>query len=678
MLRPRMIATKPVLDRVQAAIAADPLAEQEFHDLLDRTDTIFGMKLLTYDKPGSMARVIANAIEFPPPAPPLPQNFPIAPAPPMLEALFPHLLGRDDATPLRFLPQVSAFEPFAGDEENDAPSMMPEAMGLIQKGYDAFDLAKAGLSRMQALGAAWLLTGDDRYAERGAKEMLAMCALKHWGESHHLAIATFMQALAIGYDWLHAALSDADKVTIRQALFDKGAGPILAAYDPAKNEPWVVRPSNWNIVCNASVLMTELAFGPDASDPRLATLKAAALKSIRNGLQLFADDGSWRLEGPGYWHLACEHTVYLLAALETAGDIETLAAVEVPGIAETGRWRCYMSGPSTRLFNFGDSEEMRPGLWWLRWLGNRYAQSVLHEMAEDRSGKLGAADEVHPMDVLWRRPPMQAPSPPAVVSLPTVQVFKEAAVIRGVWGDPMAAYVGLKGGETSGLRSHSHLDLGHFVYEIAGLRWAIDLEPDSYNACYLEPPERYKYYRTSSFGHNTLVIDGVNQAYRAVGEAGPAVAAQFSAPVISAQSSAVTLDMSAAYPMARSVKRTVSLETSGDLTLVDEISSAAPLREVVWSMHTRATVECEGRHARLGMSYDKQHGSAREMVTLHAWMQGFEGARFESATAGHAVRHEACKKPEKSNSEFKRLFVKMTPSTSDIRLLVRFSLQPKP
>lgn len=53
------------------------------------------------------------------------------------------------------------------------------------------------------------------------------------------------------------------------------------------------------------------------------------------------------------------------------------------------------------------------------------------------------------------------------------------AVIRSKWNDPMASYVALKGGTPN--NSHGQMDVGSFILEADGIRWALDMGEESYN-----------------------------------------------------------------------------------------------------------------------------------------------------------------------------------------------------
>ena len=57
-----------------------------------------------------------------------------------------------------------------------------------------------------------------------------------------------------------------------------------------------------------------------------------------------------------------------------------------------------------------------------------------------------------------------------------------------------------------------HLDLGSFVFDNFGQRWAIDLGADNYGLPgYFTSPKRWSYYRLGTEGHNTITINGENE-----------------------------------------------------------------------------------------------------------------------------------------------------------------------
>jgi hypothetical protein len=158
-----------------------------------------------------------------------------------------------------------------------------------------------------------------------------------------------------------------------------------------------------------------------------------------------------------------------------------------PGVSKTGLFRLHASGPSGKLFNFADGEEDHSGGYWLFWLAKRYRHPV--DAGIELRGR-----KVHPMDLLWFDADGRDPS-----DMPTAHRFRAADVVmlRGSWGDPDTTYLGIKAGANDACE-HGHYDLGNFVLDANGVRWAMDLGPDDYG--------RSRYYRTSTIGHNTIVI----------------------------------------------------------------------------------------------------------------------------------------------------------------------------
>lgn len=85
--------------------------------------------------------------------------------------------------------------------------------------------------------------------------------------------------------------------------------------------------------------------------------------------------------------------------------------------------------------------------------------------------------------------------------------------LRSDWESPDAFWIGVKGGDNQA--NHSHLDLGSFVLDARGVRWALDLGSDDSNMPGYFGPQRFTYYRLRTEAHNTVLIDGQNQDVKA-------------------------------------------------------------------------------------------------------------------------------------------------------------------
>jgi Heparinase II/III-like protein len=319
------------------------------------------------------------------------------------------------------------------------------------------------------LAIVWFLTADVRYRERARTELLAVCGFPDWIGDEFLVTAETTFGAAIGYDWLFDALSEEDCGIVADALLTKGIKPGLDQF--AANPPahWTRERMNWNLVCNSALMIAALSIA-ERNQPIASQIFDQCLQSVQLGFDEYRPDGGWA-EGPGYWHYATQYAVYLVDGLWTAlGDDLGLGASA--GFGETGLFRLHVAGSSGKLFNFADSAEEHSGGYWLFWLGKRYGHPV-DVWIERHRGK------PHPMDLLWFDPDARSPTED---HLPAHKSFRgtDVAMLRGSWSSAEATYLGVKGGANDSC-PHAHYDLGSFVLDAKGARWAIDLGPDDYN-----------------------------------------------------------------------------------------------------------------------------------------------------------------------------------------------------
>lgn len=426
------------------------------------------------------------------------------------------------------------------------------------------------LERVQTLGAVAFVLDDSRMAPRAIEEVLAACDQPDWNPVHFLDTAEMSHAVALGLDWFGEAMTPEQQKAVVAALLEKGVRPAMAEHRGTAR--WTTASHNWNLVCNGGMGVAALALRRHAPAEADALLDLS-LRSIRSSLRSFEPDGGW-IEGPAYWDYGTRYLSYLLATLETAG-VDDRGLAPTPGLAATGRFFLHLTAPNGKLFNFADSSETQRRSAHRLWLGQRFArpQDAGHELARDGS--------VRGMHLGWFPERVATPAEagePLAVHFAAAQV----AAFRSAWDDPKALYLACKGGDNAA--NHSHLDIGGFVLDAGGERFALDLGPDDYALPgYFDRPQRFAYFRTSSAGHNLLLADGANQSPDARGTMRFHVASDLAVAVI---------DAGAAYPGLRH-RRGFAMVERNTVVIVDEIDAAAP-KDLTWQMLTGADVTAAG------------------------------------------------------------------------------------
>ena len=423
--------------------------------------------------------------------------------------------------------------------------------------------------RVLTLAMAWRLERDDRYARQARREMLAAARFSSWNPVHYLDTAEMTAVTAIGYDWLFATLPPATRKRLRMAIINKGLRTSKCFY--RRNMGPVMRHDNWGIVTNTGMALGALAVAD--THPRLAAgVLGQAVRHVRPAFGGFGPDGAY-LEGPHYWRYATEHAVNLTSSLQTSLG-SSLGLASSRGFSRTGTYALHSVGPTGRVANFGDADERMGRAPQLFWLARRFSRPT---DAWLRRSLHGAGRS--PLDLLWYT---AADADPKAAGLARSRVFRRAqsAYLRGRWNDPDATFVAVKGGPNWG--SHVQPELGSFVMDSRGHRWAVDLGLDDYNLPgYWDPVRRARYYRLSTRGQNTLVIAGREQRRSGYGRI-----VRFRT---GKARSATVMDLSSAYADVRSVRRGVALLNRRSVLVQDEVAGKRS-RSVVWSMHTRAEV----------------------------------------------------------------------------------------
>jgi hypothetical protein len=441
------------------------------------------------------------------------------------------------------------------------------------------------IDRITSLALMYRLSGRDPWLRRAMLEMNAVAAFKDWNPQHFVDTAEIAYAFAIGYDWLYNALTPDERTTIREAIVTKALDPVLPIYQHPG--AWMRDRPHWNLVCNGAFGMAALAVAEvsdkDVPDKSAAILRGV-LESVPHGLQSFTPEGAWP-DGPANGEYAMRYACLLFASLDSAVGSDS-GLSNARGFDRAGRFRVYTTGPANRTFNFAGAPDDPGAAPELFWMSKRYTSSVLAWIEQKQAERSQHAD---PLDLAWFERDARPPTPPG---WPLDIVFHsvQVATFRGSWDDANALFLAVKGGDNK--IGRAHLDLGSFVLDAGGVRWAID--PDLGDSVPVSPPNTAvgsPSWVTRTESHNTLLIDNENQDPRAD--------SIITHQEFAADLSWVQIDLTRANgSKLRQWTRRVGILQRQAALVHDVVRSNQPV-EVVWGMVTDADISLNGPNATL-------------------------------------------------------------------------------
>ena len=431
-------------------------------------------------------------------------------------------------------------------------------------------------SQVTTLALLYRIEKDPRYLNRVWQELKAAAEFPDWNPSHFLDTAEMTYAFAVGYDWLYDYWNSEQRAIISSAIVEKGLQTALNEYQSGAR--WTTADYNWNQVCNGGIGTGALAVIDEY--PELASQALhESIKRLPNIMQHYAPDGALN-EGVAYWHYGTFYNTVILSALDTSLDSD-FGLSELPGFDETGLFPIYMNGASDIPFNFSDGDDLFVRAPELFWMSERYKQPV-YNYYQQKSTAHGA------IDLIWYKPINRNVT---LQKLPLDKYFQGTEVVsmRSEWDNPSGIFVGFKAGDNKA--THSNLDLGTFVIDALGVRWATELGRDDYNlpGYFDQKKQRWTYYKTRAEGQNTLVINPSQNP-----DQNPEAESKIIRFVSQPEETYAIADLTSAYyPNASKVRRGIKLQRQQKQVLIqDEIQADIPIN-LLWFMHTKADIKIE-------------------------------------------------------------------------------------
>lgn len=461
-------------------------------------------------------------------------------------------------------------------------------------------ISREVINRMVILGCAWQLTGDEKYADRAWLELENVCGYDDWCTGHFLATAEMAFAVSVGFDWFFDYLTQEQKDLLADKTLEYAVEPALSKNYLKNWFTW--SKNNWNSICYSGIGVSCMAFA-DYFPDEAAEFLSMCYANMPIAFENFVPGGVYA-EGPGYSNSGMNAIVYFVATSKNCFGTD-YGLSETDGFRQLGKFPAYITTP-TGVFNYGDNKNRYCFTPVLHWYAAEYDSPLLavYQMWDeptkfvpdisDNVERNGSGKE-DALSLLWYDRSYTAESSdfssePLTVYMPS-DVGQELFLARSEYLDKNATFAGIKSGYN--FINHGDLDIGTFVFDALGERWAEELGPGSYDApgYFMNLPAggRWKNYCKRAEGQNTLVInpDMTLDDQYALAEC------KFTDFEETGDGVIATLDMTDAYRMnaATKVTRKFGLyNSSTSLKITDSVRCAVP-SEIYWFMHTKADIE---------------------------------------------------------------------------------------
>lgn len=478
-----------------------------------------------------------------------------------------------------------------GDLRKFADEMLsvPPFNYALPDGIRLLEVCRSNATQMLVSAATYLVSGDERYAERAYLTMRHCAEFKDFNPYHFLDVGEMAVALGLTYDWLYGWMGEERRKPIREAIVKKAIYPINLDFDDLPRErSWNWRgelADNWRLVISG-VTVGAMAVIDELSGEDLEKAKRAIeqpIYDIRRALSLFAPYGAYE-EGHAYWYYGMKHYTYLMCALMSCAGTD-FGYIDVPGMRMTDEYMFAMNGPVS-TFDYHDCDLSRQS-------GNNIPPetmlfaSYFNDVgaAGPRIEKIMTEEEIDPCrrvaDLYLYEPRFSAA---LGVDLPLDSCLPVAEVATMRTGfDKKAMWLGFHCDDPIAGEGHDHMDCGVFVLDALGENFFFDLPKDDYTL-----PNYIHCYRVRDEGHNVVVInpDG-DYSMKWGGTA--RIVEHGSAPDVGYAIG----DLSDAYRqshLVKSYRRGVGLYRPERVAVIrDEIELGAP-GEIYWFAHTRAEI----------------------------------------------------------------------------------------
>ena len=386
----------------------------------------------------------------------------------------------------------------------------PTPVEYVVKDGRLLEVSREVDSRMYALGMAYQLTGETKYADRAWLDLKAVSEFANWHPGHALDVGEMASGVAIGYDWMYDAFTPEQRAIIEKGVYNNCFYDYNILYSTGRGamSQLAIGDSNWNNICSGGVSLMSIAM-LDVYPEVAETILSRAIRCIEPAIVRFAPEGAW-YEGPDYWSLTWQYTAKILSGLQTVfGTSYGLDRLE--GLCTSARWAIALQSPYG-IYPYGDSKDYGKSSINLYtpemlYMGAHYNDPFVTRTVLEHLNPHWQNGEQLAMSLLW----YDTSTPETVEEMPLdmYDAYDGVITMRDSWDQSSQNFVGIHAGKTN--TDHGHLDGASFVFDSMGIRWAKDLGMGDYNQTgYWDEKDggdRWKIFKMRAEAHNCIVIN---------------------------------------------------------------------------------------------------------------------------------------------------------------------------
>ncbi len=470
---------------------------------------------------------------------------------------------------------------------------------------------------IKILARAYLLSGDEQYAEKGVEILEALIA---WDSlevyTSNLIGGHWMAAVAIGYDSFYDYLmaSDGGEAILektRDVAYVLALFPYYQAYFGTTVHPSCITiQDNFTGVCCGGLMSLLISIADEDDYPDMyAYLLENCMKTLQIGAGLYYPDG-------GYYE-SVAYSTYMMGNFSIAlvgmknGFNSYYGLDKAEGFADYGYFLTFMQSTDTNVnyhdggVGYQDHDTALREIW--AYLFDDPMQAALAKRQQTLRGKTYNLEELFFYTKATEGKEDQI-TEEKMDAVGTDRYFysAESGAFSSSMTDKNPTFVGIHGGLT-GL-PHDMLDLGEFIFEAEGVKWATDMGRDNYDLLdYFQIPNGYQYYLKRPEGKNCIMINP-NNTEDARGNI-------YYGQTVNARAELINIDMNqefgafAVYDLTKAYFRDVTKYQRGyyfgdnrsTLIVQDEIKFRGSGNEMYWFMQlpigTTITIEDGGQRA---------------------------------------------------------------------------------